>query len=1036
MKLQIKFKILLFILFSSYGIDYAICDTSFMYEQDEKKTLVGVVKDSNGEALIGVNIRVKDFPQIGTITDFDGNFSLELPESAKSLLISFIGYENQEIEIKNKTSLNIILNESSEMLDEVQVIAYGTQKKVTVTGALSSVNSDEILKSPVASMGNALSGKMTGLSTIQYSGEPGADDPTILVRGVGTINGNSSPLILVDGVERSFFQIDPNEVENVTVLKDASATAVYGVRGANGVILVTTKRGEKGKAKVSVSTSVGVQMPTRLVDLANSYQYATYYNEAQLNDGLSPESVRFSPEIVQAFKDHSNPIVYPDVDWMDYLLKDASFQSQHNVNISGGTDRVKYFVSAGLLMQNGIFESFDDTYNSNFKYKRFNYRSNLDFEVTKTTSLALNIGGRVEDRNLPETVYGVDQLFRAIHRTTPFNGAGIIDGKWIKSNPDYIPGLDNGYSEDGLDAIYGRGYSTNVKNILETDIALNQKLDFITRGLSIRLKGSYNSSFTHSKVRSKSTPYYIPVKGGEDNLLFRKIGSEADFSYNESETTGRNWYAELALDYKRKFGKHNVSALLLYNQSKKYYPATYPDIPTGYVGLVGRITYDYATRYLVDFNIGYNGSENFAPDKRYGTFPAISLGWIISEEKFMKKQDIIDYLKIRASYGVVGNDKIGGDRFLYLPGKYNFENLGNYFGTTSGTKQPGALEGSLGNGNVTWEKAYKQNYGFDVNFFGGKLKINFDYFKDHRKDILLSRNNVPAFVAMDLPQVNYGVVDNKGYEISVGWSDKFSNNIRYWVNANLSHARSKIIEQDEVKRNEDYLYRTGHPVGQPFAYKFWGFYDETANERYKAEYGTDIAEHSISLRDGDCVYVDVNKDGVINDDDQLPLGYTNNPEYTGGVTLGFSYKNFSFSMLWNYSWNVCRSLGDIYRQPFGSTNSFNMLVSQFENRWTQETASTATLPRPTFTGVKNNYADSDLWLADASYVRLKNIEISYAFKSSFLSKLKVKQLRLYLNGYNLLTFDKLKISDPELKTGGTPTYPLMRVFNVGLKLDF
>lgn len=1003
-----------------------------MADINQQNSVSGVVKDENGEPLIGVNVIVKEIPTIGTITDFDGNFILSVPSGGKTLQFSYIGFQQKEVVIGKKKTFNVIMSDDSQMLQEVQVIAYGTQKKVTITGALSSVGGEELVKAPVASLGNALSGKMPGLSSVQYSGEPGADDPQIFIRGTGTLtSGDSSPLILVDGVERSFSQLDPNEVDNITVLKDASATAVFGVRGANGVILITTKRGAKGDAKVSVSTSVGVQMPTRLLDFVDSYQYATYYNEAQMNDGVKPENVRFQPEIMDAFKNHTNPILYPDMDWMDYLLKDASFQSQHNVSISGGTDKVKYFVSAGLLTQDGLFKSFGEDYNGNFKFKRYNYRANLDFQVTKTTQLAVNIGGRVEDKNKPISSSSDAELFRMLYRATPFSGAGIIDGKWIKSNPDYIPQV----GEDALNAYYGRGFKTTVNNVLNTDFQLTQKLDVITKGLSARLKGSYNSNFVHTKQRATTTPYYNPIVDGEE-IAYRKFGSEGELNYSESRDAFRDWYAELSLNYHRKFGKHNVSALALYNQSKKYYPTTYPDIPTGYVGLVGRLTYDYATRYLLDVNVGYNGSENFAPGKRYGLFPAVSVGWVMSEEKFMKKQSFISYLKFRASYGVVGNDKIRGQRFMYLDGKYAFGG-GYNFGININTNQSGAYEAALGNPNLTWEKAYKQNYGVDMTIFNDRLKINFDYFYDHRKDILITRNSYPGFIGFTPTAENYGIVDNRGYEVSIQWTDKIGDNFRYWVGANLSHAKNKIVEMDEVPRNEDYLYRTGLPVGQQFIRKFWGFYDENANERYKEQYGKDIADHGVTLQPGDCVYVDLNDDGIIDDDDIRPAGYTDNPQYSGGFNMGFKWKKFDFSMTWSYAWNTSRMLSETFRVPLGETNTYSMLTSMFENRWTPETANTATLPRATLVNKSNNYENSDLFLVDADYLRLKNVEISYMFNGPIIKKMKLNNLRIFANGYNLLTFDKLKISDPESRTAqNKPEYPVMQVYNVGLKLNF
>lgn len=1009
-------------------------DVQMEVVQQKSRKVTGTVVDESGAPVIGANVIVKEATGVGVITDFDGNFTISLPEKGRTLVISFIGYAEKEVKVRGGDVVNVTLSEDSEMLEEVQIIAYGAQKKVTVTGAISSVGTEDILKAPVASLGNALTGKLPGLSTVQMSGQPGGDAPELYVRG------DANPLILVDGVERSFFDIDPNEVADITILKDASATAVFGVRGANGVILVTTRTGEKGKAKVNVSSSFGVQVPTRLLDFADSYYYALYYNEALKNDDPDAPDT-FLPEVVQAFKDGSNPLVYPSIDWMDYLMKKMSFQTQHNVNVSGGTDRMRYFVSAGFLSQDGMFKTFVSDDNANFKFKRYNYRANLDFDVTKTTSLSVRIGGTVTDKTNPIANGNQDELFRMIYWATPFAGAGIdTEGRWIRSNSDYLSGFD--VSKDGLGAYYGKGYNVSVGNTLNADLDFKQKLDFITKGLSLGIKGAYNSDFTLNKSRSLTTPYYTPYIKPDGQVVLRKSGDESELGYGESTSAGRNWYAEMRLNYSRKFGKHDVGALVLYNQSKKYYPRTssgaayeYQEIPRGYVGLVGRLTYNYATRYMVDFNMGYNGSENFAPGHRFGFLPAASAGWIISEEKFMKKQNIISYLKIRGSYGVVGNDNISTKRFLYLPDSYKFGGSYN-FGTNVSSNQPGAAEGLIGNPLVTWEMAYKQNYGIDINFFKDRLKINFDYFYERRNNMLITRQRVPSYLAMSLPAVNMGERENKGYEIMIKWSDKINDKFRYFINANLAYARNRILEMDEVKPNEDYMRKTGQPQNQPFGRRFWGFYDETANERYKAQYGVDIADHGTDLKPGDCVYIDLNKDGVIDGDDVTAIGYTNRPEYTGSVTLGFTYGNFDFSMLWNYAWNASRLLSETFRVPFGDTNTRSLLQSMYDNRWTPETANTATLPRASFASKINNYTNSDLWLADASYLRLKNIEVSYKLDIPGLKKIGVNQLRIFANGYNLLTFDKLKIADPEANTSDRPVYPVMKVFNLGLKIGF
>ncbi len=1002
----------------------------------QKKVVKGKITDKDNEPLPGVTIMVKGTVGIGTISDIDGIYELQVPNAESDILvISFIGMVNQEIPVQGRSTINIVMEDEVTQLTEVVAIAYGSQKKMTITGAVGSVSGDDLLKTPTGSVANALSGSITGLSSVQFSGEPGVDAADIYIRGIATLNG-TDPLIQVDGVERDFNDIDPNEIESITVLKDASATAVFGVRGANGVIIITTKRGQEGKAKISVSTSMGVQTPTKLLEFANSYQYASFYNEAQANDRADPSAYKFQPDVLEAFRTHSDPVLYPDMDWMDYLLKDGAKQSQHNINISGGGEKVRYFVSLGAYTQEGLFKTFDVGYDFNFDYKRYNYRANLDFDLTRSTLLSVNLGGNTSNRTTPISNEDQNQLFRQLYWATPFGGAGIIDGKRVVTNKDDIP--DPGV--DGLYTYYGKGYKKRNVNSLSVDMVLKQQLDFVTKGLYFKVKGSYNSSYTQVKERASSLASYTPVKK-ENGIEYRKSGDNGELGYSEGYEQGRNWYAEASLNYSRSFGNHNVGALALYNQSKTYYPHFFSDIPSGYVGLVGRVTYDYKTRYMAEFNLGYNGSENFASGKRYGFFPAGSLGWIVSEESFMENiKGVVNYLKLRASYGVVGNDKFYKDghprRFLYLPDAYVIGGSGYNFGTNVGSDQPGAYESAKSNPLVTWEKAHKQNYGVDLAFLRERLKISVDIFKEHREDILWNSQTVPDVVGISLPVLNLGIVDNHGYEVSVKWNDKVNSDFSYWINGNLSFARNKIIEKGEAKPNEDYMWQTGRPIGSFIIRKFWGFYDETANERYKAQYGTDIAEHAGGLEPGDCVYVDLNKDGVIDSDDVTKSGYTDIPEYILGISPGFKWKNLDFSMQWTGGFNVSRLLQETFRVPMGDTNTKGLLLYQYEQRWTPETASSAKLPRATLAHKTNNYASSDLFLVNSNYLRLKNIEIGYNLKFPFLKSVGVDNCRIYMNGYNLLTFSKFELGDPESRTSDRPAYPLTRVYNIGMKVSF
>ena len=1011
-----------------------ICSTAATFAQTA--TVSGVVKDDTGEPVIGAGVLVKG-TTLGTITDIDGHFSFRADDLNGVLVVSFVGMETQEIPMKGKGTFDIVLKSSNTLLEEVQVVAYGAQKKVTLTGSISSVNTDELLKVPTASIGNMLSGVLSGVSSIQSSGQPGGDDPDVFIRGISTLNTmNAKPLYLVDGVERSFFQIDPNEVENITILKDASSTAVFGVRGANGVIIVTTKRGKEGKAKINASFSYGIQTPTRMPEFVNSYDYATFLNEAYTNDGKDP---KFTPEAVEAFRTHSNPIIYPDTDWMELLFKSSAPQTQGNVNISGGTERVRYFISMGMLDQKGFFKNHDTRYDANFNFNRYNYRANLDIDFTKTTLVAINMGGRVEKRNFPRSGDDINQLFRRIYWATPFSGPGFVDGKWIKGNSQYLPvGLS-----DGLGNIYGRGYGSKTTNVVNLDLALTQKLDFVTKGLQFKIKVAYNSGYDHTKERATSIESYQPwyrkdvtwmehPAGSDPNeVVYIQDGEAGLISYAESFGKSRDWYAEASFDWKRDFDLHHLSALALYNQSKTYYPdSDYPGIPRGYVGLVGRVTYDYDNKYLIEGNVGYNGSENFAPGNRYGFFPAVSGGWVLTQEEFLKDNPVVNFLKIRASYGIVGNDRYHPygtgfmDRFLYLPNSY-FIGSGYQFGT--GTSwSPGAYEKSFGNSGLSWEKSAKQNYGIDFSLFNQKLSGSIDYFYEKRTDILAKASTDPIIHAMSLPVLNLGIVSNKGVELNLKWNHKI-NSFRYWTNLNVSYAKNKIVYQDEVPSEYTYTLKTGHPVGQPFGLKVRGFYYEGME---------DVADHSYVLKEGDVVYEDLNHDGKIDDNDKTAIGYPSYPLLNAGLTLGFEYKGFDFSMLWVGATKTSRVLEETFRKPLGETYDRSLMSHQFTDRWTPETAATAKLPRATIDGVKNNYRDSELWVKDASYLRLKNIEIGYNFRLPFMPKIGMEKMRVFMTGYNLLTFDKLKISDPESMSSGVPQYPVMRVINFGLNVSF
>ena len=1017
---------------------------------ENTKIISGIITDEENKAVIGATVLL-DGTAIGTITDIDGYFQLKTPENGL-IKITYLGYQPQVIDVKGRTIFNISLVKSIEGLDEVVVVGYGTQKKISVTGAISTVGSDLLVKSPNASISNTLAGRVTGVSTVQYSGEPGADEAVIYVRGLGSLSSDaSSPLVLVDGVERPFSQLDPNEVESISILKDASATAVYGIRGANGVIIVTTKRGTEGTPRINFTMSAGLQSPSRLIEMADSYTYALKYNQAQLWDGMLENQLMFNTDAIEAFRTNSDPYIYPNTNWVKDIVKPASLQSQYNVNISGGNKVAKYFVSLGYLNQEGQFNTFNNSSSYNYGYNRYNYRANVDVQLTKTTTLVITTGGRTEIRQQPGQM-AYDGTFTVLYNAVPFSGS-IRDDKLYVTGP-YEIGMAELEKNNGATAVgYGTGYKRSNTNVMNLDFGLTQNLDIITKGLSWRIKYSDNSTTNDTKLRKTAIASYTPLYltnvpgdyygSGDKTVVFRRNGADGTMNYEESSWNSRNYYMESAFAYDRAFGNHQVTGLLLYNQSKIYYPSVYTDIPVGYVGIAARATYNYKQKYLFDLNLGYNGSENFAPGNRFGFFPAVSLGWVATEEEFIKKSLLLELLKLRFSYGEVGNDRQGNARFLYMPDSYipstevNGDILtGGYnFGIDDPTWRTTAGEGKIGNPGVTWEKAQKANIGIDWWMLDGQLSLKGDIFYEYRNNILTTQNNVPTLLSFNMPAVNIGEVENKGYEVEVKWSSQIGA-VNYFISANISHARNKILFMDEIPHKWDYQYRTGHRVNQPFGYVFTGFWTEDEVARYNdldAAGDRVFPDYSYTPKAGDSKYDDLNKDGFINDDDQEAIGFPDYPEYNFGLSCGLTYKGFDFSMMWTGATNVSRQMTRNWKTAFGTTGNMGLIQWLADNSWTPETAETALAPRISFTNTTYNTKTSSLWHRDASYLRLKNLEIGYSFGS--IKKLGVSNLRIYANGYNLLTFDKLKFIDPESRTS-SGDYPIMSLYNVGLNVNF
>ena len=1037
----------------------------------------GSVVDKDEEPLIGATIMVAK-TTIGTTADLDGNFTIKCKPGAK-LIISYVGYETAEVPAKD--GMKVILKESSEMLDAVEVVAFGVQKKVTMTGAVSSIKNEDLTRTPVSSVNNVLAGQLSGVSTVQYSGEPGSDAADIFVRGKATFDAdNAKPLIQVDGVERDMWDIDPNEIESISVLKDASATAVFGVRGANGVILVTTKRGKEGKAKIDVSLNFSAQSPTKLIEMANSVEYANFYNYMTMSDGGGQV---FSDELIARFinneedpvKRYQNSIRFPNMRWTDYIFKKVTFQQQHNVNISGGNKAVRYFISAGFFSQDGIFEQFGlDDFAFDYRYNRFNYRSNLDISATPTTTITVNVAGKIDSSSKPRTGQGASGMVKAIYGATPFSGAGFDDqGRYMHPNDNGDYNIE--YDEFGTPytvmlpfigsdpmtyVTYQPGAYHNTANTITTDLIVDQKLDVITKNLSLRVKGSYNSGFNQNKELNSSAAIVTPRMMPDGSMEFITESFKEDASYKiASGGLGkwRNWYMEAGFNWNRDFGNNNLTALLLYNQSKEYYPKTYSDLARGYVGLVGRVTYAYDNRYLAEVNVGYNGSENFAPGKRFGTFPAGSIGWVVSNEKFMEGlHPYLSFLKLRATIGKVGNDKIGGSRFMYLADPFGInggallerpasENPYGYnFGIGNGTyaTYPGAWEMQRNNPNLTWENSVKQNYAIDVQFFNDRLKTSFDYYREHRTDILLQNNNASSLLGYTPAMTNYGIVDSWGWELSIGWNDFIGKDFSYWARFNLSYNDNKIKRDGQAPQTYDYQKTVGHRIGARSQLLFWGYYDDTAAERYEAQYGVPLPEQlkpNKSLNAGDPIYVDLNEDGKIDDNDySYDFGKTDDPRFIAGLNFGFAWKGISLAAQFTGAWDVTRNIEGAFRQPFHNAagdGKGGLLKTHLLDSWS-ESNTNAEYPRPTLSYAKHTYSNSTLWEKDASYLRCKSLQVAYDFDMAWMKKLGMRNLQISFSSYNLFTFTNYKWGDPENRASASPDYPLTRTYTVGLKVGF
>lgn len=1019
----------------------------------------GKVSDASGISIPGVTV-IEKGTNNGVISDSDGKYEIRVSNQQTAILVfSFVGLEAQEVAVAGKTTIDVTLKESTTAIDEVVIVGYGEQKKGTVTGAITTVSADELVKSPTGSITTAMAGRLPGLITMQRSGLPGAESPTLRIRGVGTLNG-ADPLVIVDGIERAsgyvpagessasggvsgYEQINPNDIESISILKDASATAVYGVRGANGVIIITTKKGITGKPKIDVSGNFGMSTPIRLRNNVSSYDWGFYANEGNANDGVAPA---MSNEKLKNYLSGDNPILYPSLNYVDYILNDWAPRQNYNISMNGGTSNVRYFVSAGYLNEEGLVKNLDFGFDPNHHYNRLNLRSNIDIDFTNTLTGSVNIDSRIENRGGPNAPYDA-AFFWKMSQAQPFLSPGFVDGKYISTTT---------MSETPImQWILGGGNYRSLQTTMNSVFSLKQKLDFITPGLFVQGKFSYDSWYVEKYTRTKTYATYTPIDV-DGTIYFKRSGSDSQLNYNldgnnQSNKMRKN-YLELSVNYARSFGGHSLTALALYNQSKSFFTeGQNRDIPRSYLGFVSRVTYSYLNKYLAEFNFGLNGSENFpkGDGKRFGKFPAFSIGWVASDEAFLQSVSIIDHLKFRASYGMVGNDRIGGERFLYVSG--SFVNIPGSYTVyqglpTSTSSYLGLQEGRMANEDITWEVAEKINLGIDSKLLNDRLTFNVDLFKENRSNILTYMATIPWMMMPNMqyggtswasgnvaPPANYAKVENKGYEIELGWDSKIGK-VGYFIQASLTHAENKRTRISEATQYYPWLYGQGQSIGQYYGLVADGYYDSFSEIHDVNNPFSSFGKNSIP---GDIKYKDINGDMKIDANDVVPIGYSNTPLKTASLNLGFDYAGFDFSVLFQGAMQVSYHPADEAQiQFYGGNNAFDWV----ENRWTPESRDEATYP--VLHQLAYNYSSShsfrtsSYWLKDASYVRLKNLELGYILPKSFTKRISISNARVYLNGQNLFTLDKLKYWDPESIQSRLVLHPIMKTYNVGISLTF
>lgn len=994
-------------------------------QQSQKRTISGTVLDAQKLPIPGATILIKG-TTVGITSDTDGNFQLSIPNNAKALVVSFIGMKTQEIPINGQKTFSVILEDATVGVEEVVVVGYGTQKKISLVGAVSSIKA-KVLKLPVPNLTNSLGGRVAGLVSVQRSGELGFDDAQIYIRGISTFtSGLSAPLTLVDGVPRSISNVDPEDIESFSILKDASATAIYGVRGANGVIIITTKAGNPGKASYNFRYTEGITQFTALPEFADGPTYMSTSNEASTTRG---GTAVYSDEAIELTRSGSDPYLYPNVDWMKEVFNKTGKVRNANANISGGTENATYYVSLGYYDEVGMYKTDALTkYDPSISLKRYNVSSNLSLKPSQTTTIKLGIQGYLNNVNLPAESVG--NIFADAFFNTPvMMPLSYPDGK--------IADTRSGSLSNPWASLTQMGYANQWRSQIFSNLRVTQDLPFIIKGLSASVMFSFDAyNYTSNRYTKTPDTFLATGRDVDGNLLYDQtaIGTEY-LAYAKSNNGNRTIYSEGSLNYSRDFGKHTVGGMILFNQSDlidTYAGSLENSLPYRSRGVAGRFTYGYKNRYFLESNFGYNGSENFSPNNRYGFFPSGGLGWIASDENFFKPfTKAVQFLKFRASYGIVGNSVMNNTgtirRFAYLatvstPGGYSF-------GKTMGNGFTGKDFGEYAV-NVKWETSKKTNLGVDMRILKEKLSIQADFFKEQRSGIFLRRTSIPAYIGMiNAPFGNVGAIDNKGFDASLNYTSNIGK-VSLSLLGNFTYNINKVIQNDDPSWAYPWLERIGNKVGQRYGYIALGLFESDQEVLNSPRQTGDT-------RAGDIKFKDINGDGVIDSYDETPIGYGSIPEIVYGFGFTVGYKSFFLSALFQGAANVDYMLNGEGMLPFNQGLSRGNLFSNIDDRWSLENPDpNAFYPRLTAGSLNDNFATSTWWLKDANYLRLKTLQLSYNLPKKWIENVKFKSASIFLQGVNVFTVSPFKLWDVELGDGRGAAYPNTSSFSAGFNLNF